>query len=59
MRALCAPKDAAGTPQLIYYEVGVNGFLGGVFEKGLDENIRLSYEWLVENYNDGDDPAGS
>ncbi|MFB6453521.1 DUF2235 domain-containing protein [Bradyrhizobium tunisiense] len=55
MRALCAPKDAAGTQQLIYYEVGVNGFLGGVFGKGLDENIRLAYEWLVENYNDGDE----
>lgn len=55
MRALCAPKDAAGTPQLIYYEVGVNGFLGGVFGKGLDENIRLAYEWLVENYNGGDE----
>ncbi|MEK9285397.1 DUF2235 domain-containing protein [Bradyrhizobium sp. ISRA442] len=55
MRALCAPKDAAGMPQLIYYEVGVNGFLGGVFGKGLDENIRLAYEWLVENYNDGDE----
>src|SRR6202035_1716897 len=55
MRALCAPKDAAGTQQLIYYEVGVNGFLGGVFGQGLDENIRLAYEWLVENYNDGDE----
>ncbi len=55
MRALCAPKDAAGTQQLIYYEVGVNGFLGGVFGKGLDDNIRLAYEWLVENYNDGDE----
>lgn len=42
IRALCASKDAAGTPQLIYYEVGVNGFLGGVFGKGLDENIRLA-----------------
>jgi uncharacterized protein (DUF2235 family) len=55
MRALCAPKDANGKIQLIYYEVGVNGFLGGVFGKGLDENIRLAYEWLVENYNDGDE----
>src|SRR5260221_1230626 len=55
MRALCAPKDAAGTQQLIYYEVGVNGFLGGVFGKGLDDNIRLAYEWLVENYIDGDE----
>jgi uncharacterized protein (DUF2235 family) len=55
MRALCAPKSKDGEPQLIYYEVGVNGFLGGVFGQGLDENIRLAYEWLIENYNDGDE----
>lgn len=55
MRALCAAKSSDGKPQLIYYEMGVNGFLGGVFGHGLDENIRLSYEWLIENYNDGDE----
>jgi uncharacterized protein (DUF2235 family) len=55
MRALCAAKSKDGKPQLVYYEVGVNGFLGGVFGQGLDENIRLAYEWLVENYNDGDE----
>lgn len=55
MRALCATKSKDGKPQLIYYEIGVNGFLGGVFGHGLDENIRLAYEWLVENYNDGDE----
>lgn len=55
MRALCASKGKDGKPQLIYYEVGVNGFLGGVFGQGLDENIRLAYEWLIENYNDGDE----
>lgn len=44
-----------GRPQLVYYSVGVNGFLGGVFGQGLDENIRLAYEWLIENYNDGDE----
>ncbi|MFB6451156.1 DUF2235 domain-containing protein [Bradyrhizobium tunisiense] len=55
MRALCAAKGADGAPQLVYYSVGVNGFLGGVFGHGLDENIRLAYEWLIENYNDGDD----
>lgn len=55
MRALCASKGADGKPQLIYYEVGVNGFLGGVFGKGLDDNIRRAYEWLVENYNDDDE----
>lgn len=48
MRALCASKSKDGKPQLVYYEVGVNGFLGGVFGQGLDENIRLAYEWLIE-----------
>jgi uncharacterized protein (DUF2235 family) len=55
MRALCASKSKDGKPQVVYYEVGVNGFLGGVFGQGLDENIRLAYEWLIENYNDGDE----
>ncbi|RTL77258.1 MAG: DUF2235 domain-containing protein [Bradyrhizobiaceae bacterium] len=55
MRALCSSKGTDGRPQLIYYEVGVNGFLGGVFGQGLNDNIRLAYEWLVENYNDGDE----
>jgi uncharacterized protein (DUF2235 family) len=54
MRALTAATDKDGKPQLVYYELGVNGFLGGVFGQGIDENIRLAYEWLIENYNDGD-----
>ena len=55
MRALCATKGQDGVPQLVYYSVGVNGFLGGVFGQGLYENIRLAYEWLIENYNPGDE----
>jgi uncharacterized protein (DUF2235 family) len=55
MRALCAAKSKDGKPQLVYYEVGVNGFVGGVFGQGVDENIRLAYEWLIENYTDGDE----
>lgn len=55
MRALCASRGADGKPQLVYYGIGVNGFLGGVFGQGLDENIRNAYEWLVENYNVGDE----
>ena len=55
MRALAAAKSKDGKPQLVYYEVGVNGFLGGVFGQGLDDNIRLAYDWLIENYNDGDE----
>jgi len=55
MRALCAPKGKDGKPQLVYYEIGVNGVLGGVFGQGVDDNIRLAYEWLIENYNEGDE----
>lgn len=55
MRALCAAKGNDGKPQLVYYEIGVNNFLGGAFGQGLDENIRSAYEWLIENYNPGDE----
>lgn len=54
MRALCASDGGDGKPQLIYYGVGVNGFFGGLFGQGLDENIRSAYEWLIENYAPGD-----
>jgi hypothetical protein len=43
MRALCAAKSKDGRPQLVYYEVGVNGFLGGVFGQG---SMRTSV-WLT------------
>ena len=56
MRALTATKSKKDDkPQLVYYSVGVNGFMGGVFGQGLDDNIRLAYEWLIENYTDGDE----
>lgn len=55
MRALTAAKSTDDKPQLVYYSVGVNGVLGGMFGQGLDDNIRLAYEWLIENYNDGDE----
>jgi uncharacterized protein (DUF2235 family) len=55
MRSLCASKSSDGQPQLVYYAIGVNGVLGSAFGKGLDENIRLAYEWFVENYTDGDE----
>ncbi|MCK1351545.1 MULTISPECIES: DUF2235 domain-containing protein [unclassified Bradyrhizobium] len=55
MRALTAAKSRDDKPQLVYYSVGVNGVLGGMLGQGLDDNIRLAYEWLIENYNDGDE----
>lgn len=55
LRSLCAPHGSDGKVQRIYYDVGVNGFVGGAFGKGLQRNITDAYEWLVENYEDGDE----
>lgn len=55
MRALVAPRGSDDRPQLVYYSIGVNGVLGGVFGKGVDDNTKLAYEWLVENYSPGDE----
>lgn len=55
LRALCSTKDTGNPAQLAYYDIGVNGVIGGAFGKGLLRNILDAYEWLVENYNDGDD----
>jgi uncharacterized protein (DUF2235 family) len=55
MKSLCAVEDRHGIKQLTYYDVGVNGFKGGVFGKGLSQNITEAYEWLIDNYNPGDE----
>jgi len=44
-----------------FYLAGVgtgvlDGLTGGGFGFGLEENVRKAYDWLIENYNDGDDP---
>ncbi|MGC2590556.1 MAG: DUF2235 domain-containing protein, partial [Xanthobacteraceae bacterium] len=36
LKSLCAPLGTDGLVQLVYYERGVHGFLGGLFGKGLD-----------------------
>lgn len=53
--ALCSTKDTGNPAQLAYYDIGVNGMVGGAFGKGLLRNITDAYEWLVENYSDGDE----
>ena len=55
LKALCAPKDSNGVVQLVYYDTGVNGFIGGMFGKGLNDNVTQAYEWLIDNYSPGDD----
>lgn len=54
LRSLCADMDAEGLQQLRYYDSGVNGFIGGGWGKGVTENVQEAYNWLVENYEDGD-----
>lgn len=52
---------ADGTEQLTYYQEGVgtgdlrNRILGGGLGKGIDNNIKDIYRFLVENYNNGDE----
>lgn len=54
LRCLCADQDADGVRQLRYYDQGVNGIFGGGWGKGLSENVKEAYDWLVDNYEDGD-----
>ena len=54
-----ADEDAAGNPQLLYYEAGVGTkrserLLGGAFGVGLSRNIQDCYRFLVDNYEPGD-----
>jgi uncharacterized protein (DUF2235 family) len=55
LKSLCAPKASDGVSQLVYYDIGVNGFIGGAFGKGLNDNVTEAYEWLIDVYSPGDD----
>jgi hypothetical protein len=60
LRSLCAPSDASGTVQFIYYDTGLGTHVGeklrgGLYGFGIDDHVKKAYEWLVENYNAGDE----
>jgi uncharacterized protein (DUF2235 family) len=55
LKSLCAPQGADGVEQLVYYEIGVNGVWGGMFDKGLDRTITEAYEWLIDRYQPADE----
>ncbi len=60
LKALCAPISADGLVQCAYYNAGLGTrfgekFRGGMFGFGLDEAVIDAYEWLIENYNPGDE----
>jgi uncharacterized protein (DUF2235 family) len=60
LRALCAPADRNGVQQRIYYTAGLGTkrgekVRGGMFGHGLTTAVTDAYEWLIENYDPGDD----
>jgi uncharacterized protein (DUF2235 family) len=54
LKSLTAPL-ANGLPQVTYYDIGVNGAVGGGVGKGLGENVLEAYKWLIDNYEEEDE----
>ncbi|MEA2952492.1 MAG: hypothetical protein QOJ96_2012 [Alphaproteobacteria bacterium] len=59
LKALCSPVSADGLAQCTYYNTGLGTrgekFRSGMFGHGLDAAVVDGYEWLIENYNPGDE----
>lgn len=55
LRSLCADMSSDGARQLRYYDEGVNGVVGGGWGRGVGQNVCQAYEWLVENFEFGDE----
>ena len=55
------PRASNGVDQIVYYDEGlgtanaVDRFSGGAFGKGIEENIRQLYRFIVYNYEAGDE----
>jgi hypothetical protein len=55
------PQSADGIDQVVYYDEGlgtgnaVDKFSGGAFGRGIEENIRQLYRFIVYNYQSGDE----
>lgn len=55
-----ASEDAEGMEQRVFYDKGVgtsqrDRLLGGAFGSGLSENVEDAYQFLIENYQAGDE----
>ena len=53
-------QDTSGTRQKFFYSPGVGSdtlsrLPGGIAGVGLNENLLKGYEWLCQNYDDGDE----
>lgn len=56
LKSLCQNNQL----QVVYYSQGVGtehgtGLTGGMFGAGLDQEVINAYEWLIEQYNPGDE----
>ena len=60
LKELCAPFGADGMLQGTHYSPGVGTqigekLIGGIFGYGLNEEIIAAYQWLIDDYNKGDE----
>jgi uncharacterized protein (DUF2235 family) len=60
LKELCAPVGTDGVPQSTHYSPGVGTkigeeLIGGIFGYGLNDEIIAAYQWLIDNYNSGDE----
>ena len=60
LKCLVQPKDANGVEQITYYDEGLgtaygSKFRGGALGYGIDDAVVRAYEWIMENYDDGDE----
>jgi uncharacterized protein (DUF2235 family) len=60
LRALFSPSSPDGCEQRAYYSTGLGTkfgerIRGGMFGAGIDTAITSAYEWLMENYQPGDE----
>lgn len=60
LKSLCSSVGADGVLQLVYYDAGLGTQFGekvrgGMFGYGLNKNLQDAYEWLIDNFNEGDE----
>ncbi|MFN3350870.1 DUF2235 domain-containing protein [Pseudorhodoplanes sp.] len=60
LRSLLAPISEDGSEQRAYYSTGLGTkfgerIRGGMFGRGINTAITTAYEWLVDNYEDGNE----
>jgi uncharacterized protein (DUF2235 family) len=61
LKNLLTVGTANGADQRCFYHKGVgtgkllDKLIGGALGKGLSDNVQAAYQWLVENYDDGDE----